>query len=98
MNRAQLEHVIRAAATIAEYDEIVVVGSQAILRQFPDAPSDLRVSVEADVFEESARRSDLVDGSIDEGSPFHQTFGRTDRARDVSTLRTGWEWRCSVVR
>ena len=48
MNRAQLEHVIRAAATIAEDDEIVVIGSQAILGQFPDAPAELCVSVEAE--------------------------------------------------
>lgn len=44
MNRAQLEHVIRAAATIAGDDEIVVIGSQAILGQFPDAPAELVVS------------------------------------------------------
>ena len=49
MRRAQLEHLIRAAATIAEDDEIIVIGSQAILGQFPDAPSELCVSAEADV-------------------------------------------------
>lgn len=38
MTRGQLEHVIRAAAAIAGDREIVVVGSQAILGQFPDAP------------------------------------------------------------
>jgi hypothetical protein len=31
VNRAPLEHVIRAAATIAGDTEIVVIGSQAIL-------------------------------------------------------------------
>ena len=50
MNRSQLEHLIGAAATIASDDEIIVVGSQSILGQFPDAPADLRVSVEADVW------------------------------------------------
>jgi hypothetical protein len=34
VNRAQLEHVIGAAATIADDDEIVVVGSQSIARAF----------------------------------------------------------------
>ena len=38
MTRAQLEHLLRAAATIADDDEIVVIGSQAILGQFPEAP------------------------------------------------------------
>jgi hypothetical protein len=31
MKRSQLEHVIRACANIADDDEIIVVGSQAIL-------------------------------------------------------------------
>ena len=50
MNRAQLEHVIRASAMIVEDDEIIVIGSQSVLGQFPDAPAEILVSVEADVF------------------------------------------------
>jgi hypothetical protein len=41
MRRPELEHVIRAAATVARDDEIVVVGSQAILGQFPNPPREL---------------------------------------------------------
>lgn len=41
MNRAQLEHIIRASAAIAGDDEIVVIGSQAILGQFPTPPEEL---------------------------------------------------------
>jgi hypothetical protein len=50
MKRRDLEHVIRAAADIADDDEIIVIGSQAILGQFPDAPAELCVSTEADVY------------------------------------------------
>jgi hypothetical protein len=50
VTRGQLEHVIRAAATIAADPDIVVIGSQAILGQFPDAPSELLVSNEADLY------------------------------------------------
>jgi hypothetical protein len=76
VNRAQLEHIIRAAATIADDDEIVVVGSQSVLGQFPDAPRDLLASMEADVYPlRHPDRWDLIDGSIGEGSPFHTTFG-----------------------
>lgn len=50
MKRSELEHVIRAAGSIAEDDSIVVIGSQSILGQFPDAPASLLVSAEADVF------------------------------------------------
>src|SRR5260221_4025782 len=38
VTRAQLEHIIRAACAVADDSEVVVVGSQAILGQFPLAP------------------------------------------------------------
>lgn len=41
MKRLELEHVIRAAGSIAEDDAIAVIGSQSILGQFPDAPTAL---------------------------------------------------------
>jgi hypothetical protein len=44
MTREQLEHLIRAAAVIADDRAIVVIGSQAILGQFPDAPASMRLS------------------------------------------------------
>ena len=47
MTRDQFEHVIRAAADITK-DDIVVVGSQAVLAQYPDAPTALLVSLEVD--------------------------------------------------
>jgi len=50
MTRPQLEHLIRAAAEIAAADDIVIIGSQAILGQFPDAPPSMRVSAEADLY------------------------------------------------
>jgi hypothetical protein len=80
MTRSELEHIIRAAAGITGATEIVVIGSQAMLGQFPNAPADLLVSIEADVFTfRSPDDADLIDGSIGEGSPFHQTFGYSAR-------------------
>lgn len=40
MNRSQLEHIIRAAGRIVEKQTVIILGSQAILGQFPelDAP------------------------------------------------------------
>jgi hypothetical protein len=37
LKRSELEHLIRAAATISGDDEIVVIGSQAVLGQLPNA-------------------------------------------------------------
>ena len=49
MTRAQLEHLIRAAGTIADIDDVVVIGSQSILGEFHNAPPELLVSQEADM-------------------------------------------------
>ena len=49
MRRTDLEHIIRAAGDIADDDEVVIIGSQAILAQYPDAPAGLLTSMEADL-------------------------------------------------
>lgn len=99
MTREQLEHVIRAAASIAEDDEIVIIGSQSILGQFPDAPPALLVSNEADVFPRNhPERWDLVDGSIGEGSPFHRTFGYYAQGVNEGTAILPSGWKARLVR
>lgn len=101
MQRAQLEHIIRAAVGITGASEIVVIGSQAVLGQFPNAPADLLVSIEADVFTfRNPADADLIDGSIGEGSPFHQTFGYYAHgvAEETAILPAGWKDRLITVR
>jgi hypothetical protein len=101
MKRSELEHLIRAAADIADDDEIVVIGSQAILGQYPDAPADLCVSTEADVYPKNKpERADLIDGSIGEGSPFHDTYGYYAQGvgETTATLPAGWKDRLVPVK
>jgi hypothetical protein len=100
MTRAQLEHLIRAAAEIASDDTIVVIGSQAILGQFPDAPAPLRVSIEADLFPlHHPDRAELIDGTIGELSPFHTTYGYYAQgvAETTAKLPEGWKTRLVVI-
>src|SRR5438093_11797861 len=99
MTRAQLEHLIRAEAEIAAA-AIVIIGSQAILGQFPDAPASLRVSTEADLYPlHHPERADLIDGSIGELSPVHETYGYYAQGVSPTTafLPRGWEERLIVV-
>ncbi len=101
MNRAQLEHVIRAAATIAEDQEIVVIDSQAILGRYPDAPDELCLSADVDLYPRNhPDRADLIDGSIGELSPFHDTYGYYAQGVGPQTavLPSGWEERLVPVR
>ena len=59
MRRSDLEHLIRAAGRIAGEHELVIIGSQAVLGQFPDAPVVLLRSMEADLYPLS--RPELAD-------------------------------------
>lgn len=100
MNRAELEHVIRACAAISGDDEIVIVGSQAILGQFPDAPPPMLVSNEADVYPRNKpEMADVIDGAIGELSMFHDTFGYYAQGvgPETATLPAGWETRLVPV-
>jgi hypothetical protein len=100
VNRAQLEHVIRAAATIAGDDEIVVIGSQAILGRHPDAPIELLVSADVDLYpRHHPERADLVEGSIGELSPFHEAYGYYAQGvgEKTAVLPAGWETRLVPV-
>lgn len=61
MNRTQLEHLIRAAGAIAQDDELVIIGSQAIHGQVAQPPSEALMSMEADVYPRNhPERADLI--------------------------------------
>lgn len=101
MRRADLEHVIRAAAAVAEDDEIVVIGSQAILGRLPDAPNALLWSQEADVYpRRHPERAEAVDGALGDGSQFHAAFGYYAHGVGPETAKApaGWEQRLVPVR
>lgn len=96
MKRSELEHLIRAAGRIARARELVVIGSQAILGQFPDAPASLCRSMECDLYPRSKPElADKVDGAIGEGSQFHEQYGYYAQGvgPDTATLPRGWQLR-----
>lgn len=98
MKRNELEHVLRAAGAISGIREWVIVGSQAILGAFPNAPAEVLVSQEVDLYapnDEAA--SDLIDGSIGEKSPFHDTFGYYAHGVGPSTAVLPPQWRTRAV-
>lgn len=100
MNRLQLEHAIRAAGAICGDDELYVVGSQAILGAHPQAHADLLRSMEVDIAPKNRPELEaLIEGSIGELSPFHQTFGYYVDGVDIGAiaLPAGWESRLVAV-
>ncbi|MCC5933715.1 MAG: hypothetical protein LAT75_11615 [Candidatus Cyclonatronum sp.] len=94
MNREQLEHAIRAACTVSEDEELIVFGSQAILGQYPDAPPELRRSVEVDVSPVNKPEAvDKIDCALGENSPFHKTHGFYVHGVPVETTVLPKDWK-----
>ncbi len=76
MQRSEAEHVLRAAAAIAQEQSFVVIGSQAVLFLLPHAPEALLVSRELDLYPAlHPEKADLIDGAIGALSSFDDTFG-----------------------
>ena len=100
MNRSDLEHILRASKGVTGETEFIVIGSQAILGPFPDAPRLLRQSMEADLYPRyRPELSDLIEGSLGRYSQFDQTFGywADGVAPDTATLPEGWEQRLTPL-
>jgi hypothetical protein len=96
MKRSALEHLIRAAGAIANDPEIVIIGSQSILGQYPNATGVLSVSAEANLYPlHRPELAELIDGAIGEGSSFHEEFGYYAQGVDerTATLPKGWKQR-----
>ncbi len=101
MNREQLEHILRAASAITKQGRFVVVGSQSIVGTIPEPPGILGHSAEADIYPlDAPELADLIDGSIGEGSPFHETFGYYAQGvgPETAVLPKGWQYRVNQVR
>lgn len=99
MNRADLEHLIRAAGSIASSRELIVIGSQAILGSIAHPPAELTASQEADLYPADAPdKADLIDGSIGEKSPFHDAFGYYAHGVGPETAVLPANWSSRLVR
>ena len=95
MKRSEFDHVIRAAADIVD-DELIVIGSQAVLAEHPDAPQDLLRSSEVDLYPKGdPSRAIEIDGAMGDGSRFHETYAYYGHGVGPETFiaPAGWEER-----
>jgi hypothetical protein len=76
VNINQLAHILRAAKAITGETVFVLVGSQAILAQYPEIPKGLALSMEIDIYPRfKPEMSEVIEGALGADSPFHGTFG-----------------------
>ena len=98
MTRAQLEHVLRAAGAITGTRRFIILGSQAILAATSNPPVELTGSMEVDTYpEDEPEKADLVDGTIGELSPFHETYGYYAHGVGPETAILPRGWRSRVL-
>lgn len=107
MRRDQLEHAIRSACQIIERNEVIVVGSQAILGTFDEQqlPAEATMSLEVDILpisddeDETAEMADQLAGVAGEFSVFEETHGFSIDGVDLQTakLPEGWRDRLTKV-
>lgn len=100
MDLRQIIHVLRAAAAITDQRNFVILGSQAVLVQYPNAPEEMRYSNEVDIYPlDQPDLADLIDGSIGNDSPFHATFGyfADGVGPETATLPEGWKERAVTL-
>ncbi len=96
MGPQEFEHVLAAAAAVTGQDELVVVGSQAILGSCRHPPASMLQSLEADIYPlHDPDAADLIDGALGDGSPFHLAYGYYAHGVGPETAKAprGWQER-----
>jgi len=97
--------LLRAARSVAEQieaDRVIVVGSQAILLTWPDAPMALKITPEIGLYPENNRdwearnpgfeASEEISALFGEMSAFHQSFGFYLDGVDENTAQMPPDW------
>ena len=103
-----LQRTVRALAREFKTDTVFIIGSQAIMMAWPDAPPDIRSSLEIDAYpgnakvweieqiknggEASAEASEHIHGLFGEGSAFHISHGFYIDGVDEGTARLPRGW------
>jgi len=94
--QSTVDSPLRASKGITGETEFIVIGSQAILGSFPDAPRELRKSIEADLYPRfKPDLAEKIEGALGRYSQFDTTFGyhADGVGPDTARLPPGWESR-----
>jgi hypothetical protein len=108
-----LQRVVRALAREFKTDTVFIIGSQAILMSWPDAPGVMRGSPEIDAYPGNARMweiaegekgdgvpleaSEHIDGLFGSSSPFHRTHGFFIDGTDENTAKLLKGWNSRAI-
>ena len=103
IDSAQIAHVLRAAAGITGRKSFVLIGTGAVIAQRKTLALELMRTREIDIYaadseDDIDQMSDLIDGSIGEGSPFDETFGYYAHGVSERTACLPDDWASRAIR
>ncbi len=97
LRRSDIDHILRAAAAIANHTRFVAVGTGAVIAIQRHIPVAMMLTAEIDLYADGLADpepiSDLIDASIGEGSRFHLTFGYYGDGVSPGTAIMPEDWR-----
>jgi hypothetical protein len=101
LRRSDIDHILRAAASLSGYARFVMVGTGAVIATARHIPVAMMLTQEIDIYVEDAADpepiSDLIDGSIGRDSRFHRTFGYYGDGVGPRTAIMPLDWRSRAV-
>ena len=102
LRKPQIAHLLRAVAGVTGHASFVMVGTGAVIARSKVLTLDLMRTREIDVYAadtpDADRLSDLIDGSIGEGSPFDETFGYYAHGVSAATACLPDDWAVRATR
>lgn len=103
-----LERAVRALSVIFNTDTVVIIGSQSVLLEWPDAPELMRSSGEIDAYPGNIREweeknpgdlaSEEINALLGWGSSFHETHGFYVDGVDETTAKLPSDWKERAIK
>ena len=97
MQPHELAHLLRAAGSIINEKQFIVVGSQSVIGKYPNAPEELLRSNEVDLIAKNKPKETERLNTIGELSQFHQTHGYYADPVDKNTSILPKKWNSRLV-
>lgn len=101
LRRSDIDHILRAAASLSGHARFVMVGTGAVIATARHIPVAMMQTQEIDIYAEGVDDpdlvSDLIDGSIGRYSQFHRTFGYYGDGVSPRTAIMPSDWRSRAV-
>lgn len=103
LDRPKIDHIVRAVAAITDEKCFVIIGTGAFIASVKNVPLNMMLTRELDIYSDGAdpdKLSELIDGTMGEGSPFDLAFGYYAHGVGERTayMPSDWRSRAKLIR